>query len=185
MPITTLHNYLESGENIEFDSRYKDNVFLLWYSSGKPTVARLRGIISDELGVDPTTKRIPFVNTLATWVDSDFKERAEALDQEVERQMQEQVVKQKVEMLQRHAQIAKTMQAQAVKYLTEHDLGNARNAITALTEGLRLERESVGVIPYFDKISDLSDDALMTELKRLVSKTPVSFGQVSNDEEDS
>ena len=180
MPITTLHEYVEVVDgNVGFASQYKDDVFLLWYSAGKPLIPRLRALITEELGVDPKNNRIPDTTTVKRRIDEEFRARAVALDQEVDHQLQEQVVQQKVEMLQRHAQIARTMQETALAYLEEHGLGSSRNALVALTEGLKIERESVGIIPFFEKISDLSDDALMSELKRLVSKSPVTFENAS------
>lgn len=180
MPITSIHEYAETGDGcVGFSSHYKDDAFLLWYSSGKPSIPRLRALITDELGVDPTNNRIPNVTTVTRWMDEEFRSRADVLDQEVDNKLQEQVVQQKVEMLQRHALIARTMQETALAYLEEHGLGSSRNALVALTEGLKIERESVGIIPFFEKISDLSDDALMSELKRLVSKSPVTFENAS------
>lgn len=182
MPITTLTNYTEDGNNMVFDSRYKDSVFLLWYSSGKPPIVRLRGIINSELGVDTIAGRIPGIDTLRNWIEKEFTERALSLDQEVDRQMQEQVVQQKVEMLRRHAEIAKTMQSQALDYLSENGLGNSKNALAALINGLKIERDSVGVIPFFEKLGDMSDDALMLQLQKLASKTPVSIEAFDGDD---
>jgi hypothetical protein len=176
MPISTIYNYTEESENnLDYDSQYRDKVFMVWYSNGKPTPNRLKNLVNKEIGADTVTNRTPNLTTLVRWIEGEFSERALSLDQEVERQLQEQLVQQKVEMLHRHAEIAKAMQATAMSYLEEHGLGNARNALVALTEGLRIERESVGVLPFFEKIGDLSDDALVNELKRLVSKTPVTF----------
>lgn len=151
-----------------FSDDYKRKLFQLWYQKGKPSVPVLCNNIPDDWG------GIPHVKTLSKWIHDDFVPMADRLDEEVEIQLRNRLVSEKLEMLARHAQLGMEMQNLAVEYLEKHkeDITSAA-AVRLLVEGWRIERESRGIPTALEKLSKMSDDELLDEVKQLLSNSSI------------
>lgn len=152
-----------------YSSAYVDAVFAFWYSKGKLSATDLQPAMPEpsEFGI---MLGKPAVTTLRVWI-RDFQDRAIALDDEVERQMTERLIAEKVKMLESHARIAEDMQLLALKVLHDPELKiRAGDAVRLLVEGVRIERESRGIPRTLEKLSDQSDDELMSQLKELLTR---------------
>ncbi len=152
------------GRNrIRYSDEYRDNVFWIWYNAGKPDAGKLWAMLKDD-------QVSPEIKTLREWINTDFRERAEMLDEEINEVIIDKAVAEKIEMLERHTKTAVTMQNIALEYLNNHkeDL-NAYSAIRLLVEGIRIERESRGIPEALRKMADMSDDKLLEEIKKLLS----------------
>jgi hypothetical protein len=113
---------------------------------------------------------IPVVMTLSRWIN-EFKVRAEALDTIVAQTMTEKATKEKVAMLERHAKIGNQLQQISFEFLDNPENQKKLNMSTALkmlVEGIRIERESLGLPNIIAKISDTSDEKLMDEINQLL-----------------
>lgn len=155
-----------------FTELYKDQIFTLWYSMGKP-VAR---VIYPKVPVTEDGQK-PSYDTIHTWIrGEDFKERAAILDEQVLAQVNEKMIAEKVEMLNRHAGIGATMQDMAIEYLEAHkeDLGT-NSAVRLLIAGVEIERESRGIATTVEKISKMSDSELENEIQKLITRSQVEF----------
>ena len=119
----------------------------------------------DESGV-----RKPSHATLGDWINNEFIPRAKELDEQVEMELRARLVNEKVEMLSRHAKLGETMQNMGVEYLQEHknDI-TAASAVKLMVEGWRIERFSKGIPDMLDKIRDMTEDELITEISKLLN----------------
>jgi hypothetical protein len=155
-----------------FPLGYIDEVFTAWYSLGKPS-SRL---LAPKLKPCEVVGKRPSDDVLEIWINRDFKKRAELLDGQVLAQINERMVAEKVEMLNRHANLGTEVQDIALKYINEHreDL-NVSNAVRLLVEGVRIERESRGISTTIEKITNQSDEELQRQIEQLVTNHPVEF----------
>jgi hypothetical protein len=148
-----------------YSQNYKDEVFFIWWKAGKPNVAKLSSMIfADEGG------NIPSKMTLVGWIKNEFTPRSQELDAQFYAQVEAEVMQEKAKMLKEHAQVGKEISSMAIKYLKEHeDELTINSSIRLLVEGVRIERESVGIPAIFDKISEKTDEELLKELQNLIS----------------
>lgn len=150
-----------------FSSEYKHIIFMLWYRNGKPRPGKLREISP----VDDTSGKKPSIFTMNEWVEQ-FRVQAKELDDQVQKQLQDYMIKEKVEMLHRHADSGKKIQEMALKYLDAHqDEITVTTAIRMWVEGAKIERSSRGIAPMLEDISDASDEKLASELEKLLMGT--------------
>lgn len=150
-----------------FSSEYKHLLFMLWYRNGKPRPGKLREISP----VDESSGRKPSIFTYNEWVEQ-FKVQAKELDDQVQKQLQEYMIKEKVEMLHRHADSGRQVQDWAMKYLSAHQEEiTVTTAIRMWVEGAKIERSSRGIAPMLEDISDASDEKLASELEKLLVGT--------------
>lgn len=153
-----------------YSENYKESVFLLWYKSGKPGVHRLRDLLApDDFG------NIPSATQLGQWIREDFSLRASMLDEQVRRELEQRLVKEKVEMLTRHANVAKQLQQKALEILNEAEHISPPQAIRLWVESVRIERESSGIPAALEKMIDKSDEELLDELQSLIEKSPTKI----------
>lgn len=179
-----IANIVESKEIIiptspttkTFPQSYVEKVFRIWYNHGKPSAKQLMKFVPpslDEWG------RVPNWSTVESWLEDFFVPRARELDEEVKRQLDSLVIKEKVEMLKRHAEVGVQMQNMSIEYLNEHrDEISAPAAVRMLVEGIRIERESRGIPAALDKIRDMNDEELMDEIKQLVTGAGVKLEDI-------
>lgn len=153
-----------------WDDNYKELAFRMWWEKGRPNNRELHIMLPEnEEGNKP-----PAI-TLQNWIYDSFKERAIDLDEQVMEELDETSVALKVEMLQRHTEVGKELQNMGLKALRrfgkEEDILPA-TAVRLVTEGARLERESIGIAKAIEKMSSLSDDELMEEVAKLLETSP-------------
>jgi hypothetical protein len=157
---------VEAIDNSSFPPEYHQQLFLIWYEKGKPSVPLLHKIIPEE----PLLGKKPTVATLQVWVREDFKPKAEELDTQVEKAIFEKAVTEKIEMLERHTSTAVKMQDIAIKYLEENqDELNPNSATRLLIEGVRIERESRGLPDALRKMSETSDEDLLKQIQEFMN----------------
>ena len=157
---------------------YKEKLFELWYKQGKPSRAIFhRRIPTDE------ANRLPNTQTIQNWIENEWRERGEALDELVMEELNSRLVYEKVEMLKRHAEAGQRMQTMAVEVLEklEPDDFTSSSLIRLWAEGIRIERESVGIPQALEKMTKLSDEQLVDEIKEIFSHSTVEFEQIEDE----
>jgi hypothetical protein len=154
-----------------FSEEYKQELFLVWYENNRPNARNFMAIVpEDKFGHKPPR------TTIEGWIYKDFKPKAEIVDQDVRERVSDQLVKEKVEMLQRHIQISRSMQDTAIKYLEQHENDLSPHiAVRLLVEGIRIERESVGIPNVLLKMSEMSDEDLVKKVEELIERSPVEI----------
>lgn len=152
-----------------FNLEYKNQVFLDWFQAGKPSASSLEKIIEPVRG---TTVK-PSAKDLKKWIDDDFIPKATKLDNQLSTELSGQVIAERVEMLKRHSEIGKKMQAMAMAYLEVNaDDMKAGEAVRLLVEGIRVERESAGIPQAIEKMTQMSDEQLLKEIEGMIKKSP-------------
>lgn len=162
----------------QYSEPYKDELFLIWYNAGKPSVNHFvkRYMIPDKDG------QIPNVATIGKWAREEWEERAQEYDDGVRKAIQDGAVATKVLMLKRHAEIGEKMQTVALEYLETHkDEMTSQTAVRMLIEGVRIERESRGLPEALSGLSDVSDEKILRQLEELVTRSPLSIEPANND----
>ena len=167
MPLTDEITELDRSR---FTKEYQEDVFMVWYRAGKVSAHALLGIIPVDID-----GRKPTRTALKRWIQ-DFQIRAEPLDDIVKAEMSNLLVKEKIEMLNRHAKVAVELQEKALDYLRnvkDVDLGSS-SAVRLLVEGIRIERISRGVPQMLEKMAQMSDDDLLREAEKLLLRSPIT-----------
>jgi len=165
------------GGRTFYPDSYKMEVFRVWYKYGKPAGKKLKELIP----MDGLSGATPSSLLLNSWILK-FKEDAIVLDEQVKQELEARLVQEKVEMLNRHASLGVSMQEMALNYLNEHiDELKAPAAIKLLIEGVRIERESKGIPQALDKMLNLPEDKLLSEITELINKAPVEFEEIDYD----
>jgi hypothetical protein len=155
-----------------FPQSYIDEVFNLWWQASKPGSTTFFNIVPPVQG---TTVK-PTINQLGGWINDVFKERAEKLDSEFMLAVQNNAVQLRVEMLQRHVLVAKEAQDIALRWLQEHQNEiNANAAVRLLVEGIRIERDSLGISDALEKSVKMTDEELLSELENLIKSSPAKL----------
>lgn len=158
-------------DRTHYNTGYVEDIFLLWYKSGKPVVGRLFGMIPP----DEDGKR-PHLATLSTWIREFFVPKAEVLDAQVMDQISQTMVAEKVEMLNRHAATAKNMQNIGIEILQEKkDEISAHAAIRLIVEGIRIEGSTAGIPEALEKMTKMTDEDLYEEIADIIGNAPVEF----------
>jgi hypothetical protein len=161
------------NNKFEFTEGYKNEVFGVWYKAGKPNSHALYQIVNP----DPMTGNKPTQRTLLQWTQ-EFKVMAEKLDADFQERLGEMLIAEKIEMVKRHARIGQLMQDKAMEYINEVGLDSSPAAVRLLVEGIRIERESIGIPQAIEKLTKMSDESLLQEVMNILEKSEISIEQL-------
>lgn len=155
-----------------FSDTYKYQVFLLWYNNGKPSAQSVWNMIPQEWGDNKPTS-----STVGQWIKSDrFQDHARTLDDSVVKEIDARMVKEKVAMLKRHAEIGFDIQNLAMdKILEKQDELSSNALVRLLIEGIRIERESRGIPQALEKMVNKTDEELLDEIAQLTGGAEVEI----------
>jgi len=160
------------GAPKNFSEEYRSYVFRFWYTNSK------RGAIyvldNIPIKIDWVTGSELTRSQVNSWIYDRFTEYAEYLDEEVTKKFDQQMIEERVIMLTRHADEAQKLQKWAMEYIEEEGLETARNAVTALVQGIKIERESRG-LPMTELLAlkDKTDAELVATLRDMVKESNI------------
>ena len=157
----------------DFTQDYKMKIFTLWYNLGKPSPERLYSEIVTQDIKEGFSGAMPSKTTVYMWVTKDFEAKATFLDMEAAKSIEKQLVGQRIQMLNTHAKYGQELAEMGMAFLKENGLGNSRNALSAVIEGLRIEKESSGAPVKFTELSKLTDEELVGELQKIIEGSPI------------
>lgn len=151
---------------IAYSEGYIEKCFVAWYSAGCPARDRYALIFQpDELG------RTPEIHAIQRWIERyHWRDRADALNLEVAKQIEKRAVEIRVEMLNRQAEIGKKLQEKGMKFLDTTEFSKAGEALKAVIAGADLERSSRGLPDSILNVAKMKDEELSSVLKRLINK---------------
>lgn len=163
---------LTISTNNTYTEEYKDIVFYIWYNEGKPQSKRLQDLIPIP---ETANGRKPSLNALHNWT-KDFIVRAKTLDDGVRESLNNALVQTKIEMLKRHVAIAKEMQEIGIGWL-KNNIGEltGASAVRMATEGIRIERESVGIPGALQRMSEKTDEELLQDVVKLLEESKIEI----------
>ena len=157
--------------NKEFPDEYVETVFYLWYEGGRKEGTAFLNTIP--VAPDGRTLKKP---TLANWVRSrGWIERADALDAEASRSLDELVIERRKKMYEEQVRVADDLVKKGMEYLNEEGKGIQSDsaAIRAIDLGLTTQRISTGMAEAYVKISKMSDEQLTQTLQKLLGTSKV------------
>ena len=151
-----------------YSDSYKSDLFALWWKNQKPSAKRLWQMIPEDWDMDK-----PSINTVGIWIREIFVPRADILDAKLDQEMEHRLVKEKIEMLYRHAEIGQKIQKKALDCLDTiaPDELSASAAVRLLVEGVRIERDSVGLPQALEKMINASDEDLLNKVQELTKQS--------------
>ena len=157
----------------KFSPGYIGNLFTLWYTNGKPRFAKFRAMIP----VDPLTNMTPQPTTVKTWMSSDeWLARADSLDREVEKVVQEKYVASTVEMFERHAELGREMQTIAFTWLKEHkDELTPGTAVRLLVDGIKTEQDTASIPDMIKKLKAMPNEKLLDTIQDYFTDLPAEI----------
>lgn len=163
----------------EFNESYKNELFLLWFKNHKPSAKRLDRMIPEEWGEDKPSQK-----SLNLWIKEIFKPRAVVLDRQMQDELEGRLIQEKVEMLYRHGGIGRKMQGVAMEKLDEIDPQDLSShaAVRLLVEGVRIERESVGLPQALEKMLSSEDEEILDRIEQLTETSQADILVIDDDE---
>lgn len=155
-----------------FSPDYENQVFMIWYQKGKLSPNNLLAAVPPNEDGDKPTRM-----TLTHWINEKFIHMANDMDAEVLNRVEDQLVQDKVEMINRHITIAREMQETGLEYLRSLDGDDLtpQVAFRLLVEGIRIETESVGIPSALKKLATMTDEQLTDKVKELIERSPVDI----------
>jgi len=154
-----------------FTDEFKTAVFSLWYTNSEPTALELYKLFTEEQKVDPETGSYLEKSTLNSWIVNTFRTKASLLDERFKNQIDKDLVDGRVRMVKKHIEAFEKLEKDALDFIEEHGLGNARNALTAFFKAVELEREARGLpIGAFEEIASKDEKELADALREIAEK---------------
>lgn len=148
-----------------FSGNYKEEVFALWYESGKKISNKFSNSLPEENGNRPSPK------TVEKWRDQfGWLQRADILDAELSQVLQTKIIDKRIKMYEEHSKIADELIQKGRTFLRTVELRDASDAIRAISLGVEIEKESIGQAEVGRRLLTMSDDQLNKELERLIGK---------------
>ena len=149
----------------KFTEKYIDQIFYVWYQNDRPGMNKLHNIMPEE------DEKKPSLTTLQGWYkDFGWEQRADALDGEASRSLDQQVIQKRVEMWEKLEVVGGTLVDKGKAYLETHELSTDMSAIRAITDGAELLRASVGQAEAWFKISQMTPAQLDGAFRALLNK---------------
>ena len=168
----------------EYPEEYYEKVFYLWYKGGrKEGNAFINSLPPSHDGRKPSKFTVIDWKNTKGWV-----ERADALDAEVSRAIDQDIVNERREMFKEQVVVANELVKLGRIYLNDEKNGikTDASAIRAIDLGLSTQRISTGMAEAYFKISKMTDNQLDNELKKLLggkSDNENIDGEIINEEE--
>lgn len=162
----------EEKRKVNFSPDYENQIFMLWYQKAKPNPHKLLAMIPpDEQGDKPTR------STLTHWINEKFIHMANDMDAEVLNRVEDQLIQDKVEMINRHIALAREMQETGLEYLRNLDDNDLtpQVAFRLLVEGIRIESESVGIPNALKKLATMTNEQLTDKVVEMIEQSSVEI----------
>jgi len=157
-----------------FSDEYKYEQFLLWYNQGKPSIKSFWGMVTPNNDGDTPSKE-----AFRAWIRS-WKGQAEILDEQVKVELEGRMIKEKVKMLSRHANLGVRMQDLALEFIENNkDDLTSSTAVRMLVAGVEIERDSRGLPEALEQILTQSDEKLLDRIKEITKNAPVEITPVT------
>src|ERR1035437_3073515 len=152
--------------NKEFSHPYKEEIYAIWYTQNRPNMTKLQDIIKpDEFGETPAP------GTLTKWRDElQWDVRADTADIEISNHTDREIVKIRMSMMKRHAEIAQDVANMAYDHLKESGFDSSTSAVTALFKAVEEEKRSRGMEVALTQVFSMNDTDLQKTMNRLLSR---------------
>lgn len=148
-----------------YSPEYKETVFQVWYAGNRLPMKRLHLSIPEFEGGRPTPEMLNQWKVHNAWID-----RANFLDDEVRTKMERELVEMRVEMMKRHAEIAKEVIEMAIEKLRDGGFDTSASAVQALKVAFEEEKRSRGAEVSLTKLNEMNDEQLSAAFRQLTGQ---------------
>jgi len=159
-----------------WDENYIEEAFYAWYENGR---SFKNFVFPQSVGKKPSIETVKEWASELGWV-----QRADVLDAQVAQALDTKVINRRVEMFERHVQLAEDLIQKGLAYLAKNGIESDNSAIRAISLGMDTQRMSVGVAEAYAQISKMSNDQLEKELLRLTGRDKAIDGELVEDTEE-
>lgn len=150
--------------SISYSEDYKSTLFLAWYRGNRPKdVGKI--IVSDERGETPAR------DTVLSWMRKEnWGYRADTLDAEVKRRVENEAIYEKVEMLKRQADYGKQLQILGFEFFVANGIEKEATALQMIKIGAELEKNTRGLPQALEKIANMDNIALSDMASKMLAE---------------
>lgn len=149
-----------------YSEAYKERCKVAWYDGGRPdSMTRILEIVpEDEHG------RKPHRTVLVAWRDENgWDVWADELDVRADMEIDDFLISQRVKMLKEQATVGREMRVKGMNHLREQTgFDTSASAVTAVIQGAKLERSSLGISEKLEKLLLMDSDDLTKEAVKLL-----------------
>lgn len=176
---------ITGGKIVVYDEDYIKKVFVFWYETGRPTVKQLleyENFPADQFGRKPVAK------VVNAWINErGWREYADALDAQVETQINDELVAMKVAMLRHQASQAKAIKEKAVDFILENGFDSSASAVAGFKVASEIERLTIGLSKTIERLAEMSDDEVLQSVRELSERAGVTIdaSEIPEDSENS
>ena len=147
-----------------YTDEYIDKAFYVWYESNRKSTK----YVIEHLPDNEDGKR-PGNLTVENWKkEYGWRERADALDAEMSRKMDEEVINRRMDMFKKHEALGDTLIEKGKAFLDEKGITSDQAAIRAIDLGISTQRVSVGMAEAYLKISKMTNEQITANLAKLL-----------------
>lgn len=174
----------------DYDQTYIEACFFVWYKAGAPGLKTSNGQpsaggahIIKVLPPDVSGRR-PNIVTVSRWMERyGWRERADALDAQVSIQLDQNAIKDRIEVLKTLAETGKTLMDKGLAFLNAGNpfSDNPSAAVRAIIAGAEMQFKYAGAADRLAAIAQMSDRQIETEILKLLGK---ESGEPTNENED-
>lgn len=158
-----------------FTDDYKDQIFYHWYDNGRI----VNFALMEKIPESPNGRK-PSEGTIKNWALQDnWSDRANGMDGQIARAMDNTIIDKRIEMYKHHAQIGQDMVEMGMQFLRENGIKSDQAALRAITDGVDIQRQSIGLAEALSKISTMDNDQLTRELQKLIGKPQMGDDDVT------
>ena len=162
----------------DFSTTYREIAFSLWYKAGRPSLRRLVTV----LPVAEENGKVPTKFTLENWLNMyDWPSRADVMDAEVAREVERMAIKEKIDMLRRHAEAGQKLIARGMAFLDTFGIDKSADAIRAIVAGMDAERLSRGLQIALGELEDMSNEQLVRFVEQKISAAASASSESQED----
>lgn len=155
-----------SRSNLLFTPTYIEKAFATWELHNHPTI----GVLIDLLEEDENGRK-PEPVTIGSWkIKYGWDNRSSTILAETQKQTDRQLVQVRMDMMKRHAELAKDVEDEAWQYLKETGFDSSASAVSALFKAIDEEKKSTGMGIALAQVFTMSDEDLQKQMNRLIMR---------------
>lgn len=162
-----------------YSPSFIETCFITWYKHPERPVtyyAMSKIMPKDEYG------RQPSISSVKKWYLDSWARRADELDSKAIQIIDNDLIYQKVQMLQRQAEYGATLQHLGMNYLISGSFDSAASAVQAVIRGAELERQSRGIGEIHARMVKMTDAELEADIIKDIIRAS-NAGQIIEGEE--
>ena len=151
--------------NKVYTDEYRRKCFDAWYLNNKPSAE-----VTHELIPEYAPNKKPGLELLRSWIREEWVFHAQELDVEIQRKADEEVIKKRVKILERHQEQSVKMQTKAMEHLMAEGFDSSASAVQALFRGMEEERKTAGFSDLLEKLETMTNNQVRDTIINLINR---------------